>query len=220
MKLQTLRRSGGATVAVLALSGGLAACGSGGSSSTDTSGSTSGDSSSAAADPAADVFGPACDQVPTSGSGSFAGMVNDPVATAASNNSLLTQLVATVTAAGLVDTLNDPGASYTVFAPYDPAFAALPKADVTSLLAGATKDGPTSELAKILTHHVLAERLDPQQVVGDQTTVAGDTLTVSGDTSGMTVSDGTVTADVLCGNIPTGNATVYIIDKVLTGLGS
>ena len=49
-------------------------------------------------------------------------------------------------------------------------------------------------------------------------TLAGGTLTVEGDESGMTVSDGTVTANVLCGNIPTANATVYVIDKVLTGI--
>lgn len=64
-----------------------------------------------------DIYGPACAQVPTSGEGSAQGMVDDPVGTAASNNPLLSTLTQAVTAAGLVDTLNDPSASYTVFAP-------------------------------------------------------------------------------------------------------
>src|SRR5262245_10110084 len=53
-----------------------------------------------------DIFGPACDQVPQEGPGSAQGMVDDPVATAASNNPLLTTLVKAVTAANLGDTLN------------------------------------------------------------------------------------------------------------------
>jgi len=60
---------------------------------------------------------------------------------------------------------------------------------------------------------------DSEAVVGDQETLAMDSLTVEGDAeSGMTVTDGTVTANVICGNIPTANATVYVIDKVLTGV--
>ena len=59
----------------------------------------------------------------------------------------------------------------------------------------------------------------PTRVAGEKDTLAGDTLTIEGDAeSGMTVSDGTVTANVICGNVPTANATVYVIDKVLTGV--
>ena len=54
-------------------------------------------------------------------------------------------------------------------------------------------------------------QLDPASVVGEQTTLQGDTVTVEGDESGMTVNG----ANVLCGNIPTANATVYVIDTVL-----
>ena len=65
---------------------------------------------------------------------------------------------------------------------------------------------------------MLGENLDPTAIVGEQPTLIGDSLMVEGDTeAGMTVSDGTVTANVLCGGIPTANATVYVIDQVLTG---
>ena len=63
--------------------------------------------------------------MPTSGAGSFAGMAEDPAATAASNNPALSTLVAAVTAAGLVDTLNGPG-PFTIFAPTNDAFAKIP----------------------------------------------------------------------------------------------
>lgn len=225
MKLLPLRR--GATIAVtaLALSVSLAACGNDDDSGSDTSGSsdTSMKSSEGSGDEmtgaGAQTFGDGCAQVPTSGAGSFDGMVKDPVATAASNNPLLKTLVAAVTSIdGLADTLNGAEA-LTVFAPYDGAFAEIPKKDLDGLVQGGMQDGQDSTLYKILAHHVLAENDDPQAVTGDHDTLAGDSLTIEGDPeSGMTVSDGTVTANVLCGNIPTANATVYVIDKVLTGV--
>lgn len=202
MNLTNLRRLGvAASTVALGLS--LAACGS--SSSNDNAAGVSTTSSSAAAKGAgAQTFGPACSAIPTSGAGSFDGMVKDPVATAASNNPLLSTLVTAVTKAGLVDTLNG-AAGLTVFAPTNDAFAKLPKATLDKVLAD------KALLTSILTHHVVAGQLDPMKVVGTQTTLDKDTVTVSGDTSGMTV-DG---AKVLCGNIPTANATVYVIDTVL-----
>ncbi len=229
MKLTTLRRTGTAAAAVLALSVSLAACG---SEDDSTSGSAAEETSSApaeatpseeaptedATDASAEVFGPACDQVPADGAGSFNGMVTDPVATAASNNPLLQTLVAAVGAVeGLGDTLNSQEA-LTVFAPYEGAFAEIPEKDLNGLIAEAQKKADKSTLYTILAHHVLPARNDPAAVVGEQDTLAGDTLTIEGDTDGMTVTDGTVTANVLCGNIPTANATVYVIDKVLTGV--
>ena len=225
MKLQTLRR-GTAAAAVLTLSLTLAACG----EDEEASGNDTGDSTSqsdapaddetdAAADPAAQTFGDGCANVPTDAAdqGSFQGMVDDPVATAASNNPLLKTLVAAVGATGLGDTLNGAEA-LTVFAPFDGAFEELGDT-VGQLVEGATsaEDPTTSPLAQILAHHVVGAQLDPAAVVGDQDTLNGDSLTIEGDETGMTVSDGTVTANVLCGNIPTANATVYVIDKVLTG---
>jgi uncharacterized surface protein with fasciclin (FAS1) repeats len=216
MKLQTLRRTGGIAVAVLTLSLGLAACGdddNGGSdASEDTSSSAPADDMGAEADPAAQAFGPGCSQIPTSGDGSFTGMVQDPVGTAASTNPVLKTLTAAVGAVeGLGDTLNS-AEGLTVFAPADPAFAEIPKADLTALLDGAAKDGLKSDLATVLTYHVVEGQLDPASVVGEQTTLQGDPVTVEGDESGMTVNG----ANVLCGNIPTANATVYVIDAVLS----
>lgn len=225
MKLLHLRR-GAIAVTALALSVSLAACGNDDDSSTGSDSSKSSDSSmksdgsgDAMTGAGAQTFGDGCAQVPASGAGSFDGMVNDPVATAASNNPLLKTLVAAVGAVdGLGDTLNGAEA-LTVFAPYDGAFAEIPKKDLNSLVEGAQQDGQDSTLYKILAHHVLGENDDPSAVAGDHDTLAGDSLTIQGDPeSGMTVTDGTVTANVLCGNIPTANATVYVIDKVLTGV--
>lgn len=231
MKLQTLRR-GTAAAAIITLSLTLAACGEDeetSSNGSDTSSSAAPETSEAPvesespaeepADPALDaVFGPACDQLPADGEpGSLTGMVVDPVATAAGTNPLLTQLVGAVGAVdGLAGVLND-APELTVFAPFDGAFEAIPAETLTGLVEGAKADGVESDLATILSHHVLPARLDPTAVVGDQTTLIGDTLTVAGDPeAGMTVTDGEVTANVLCGGIPTANATVYVIDQVLT----
>ena len=79
-----------------------------------------GDSSSTA-----EPVGEACGEIPTDGEGSSAGMADDPTATAASNNPLLSTLVAAVGAADLGDTLNDTSALQTVFAPFNGAFDKL-----------------------------------------------------------------------------------------------
>ena len=84
------------------------------------------DEESTATDASADTFGAGCSAIPTEGKGSFNGMVTDPVGTAASNNPLLKTLVAAVTEADLVDTLNSAPA-LTVFAPTDDAFAKIPE---------------------------------------------------------------------------------------------
>ena len=153
-----------------------------------------------------DVFGAACAGVPTSGEGSLDGMVDDPVATAASNNPLLKTLVAAVTQAGLVDTLNSQQA-ITVFAPADPAFAKIPQADLDAVLAD------KATLTKILTYHVVATRYDRDGILDAKTlpTLQGGTLTVAGSGDDVTVNG----AKVLCGNIPTANATVFVIDTVM-----
>ena len=233
MKLNTLRR-GTAAAAVLALSVTLAACGGedeGGSADDTTSQSpeetpaeetpaeTPAPAEEETTDASAETFGPACGEVPAEGAGSFNGMVNDPVATAASNNPLLQTLVAAVGAVeGLGDTLNSQEA-LTVFAPFEGAFAEIPKDALNGLLEEAKMKADKSALYTILAHHVVPGQLDPNAVVGEQETLAGGPLTIEGDAeAGMTVTDGTVTANVLCGNIPTANATVYVIDKVMTGV--
>ena len=218
MKLQNLRRGSGIAATAIALSLTLAACGDDGDSESN-SGSGSDDMTTTAEGPAAQTFGEGCAEVPADGAGSFDGMVKDPVATAASNNPLLTTLVSAVGAVdGLGDTLNG-AEELTVFAPFNGAFAEIPEADLNALVEGGMAEGQDSTLYKVLAHHVLGENADADAVAGEKDTLAGDTLTIEGDAeSGMTVSDGTVTANVICGNVPTANATVYVIDKVLTGV--
>lgn len=216
MKLHHVRRNAGVAAAVLTLSVTLAACGDDDDKSGDSSGSD--DKSMTAEGPGAQTFGDGCAEVPADGAGSFDGMVKDPVATAASNNPILTTLVTAVGAVdGLGDTLNG-AEGLTVFAPFNGAFAEIPEADLNALVEGGMADGQDSTLYKILAHHVVGTNADTAAVAGDQETLAGDSLTIEGDENGMTVTDGNVTANVICGNIPTANATVYVIDKVLTGV--
>lgn len=164
---------------------------------------------SAMANLTSENLGPGCAAVPTSGAGSFAGMAQDPAATAASNNPALSTLVAAVTAAELGDTLNGPG-PFTIFAPSNEAFAKIPKATLDSLLAD-----PTGDLTKILTYHVIAgKQLDAQALAdaGTETTVNGADVTIA--TSGDTITINGQSA-VVCGNVETANGTVQIIDTVL-----
>lgn len=194
---------------------GLAACGSSDTPATPAAAGSSSSSSAATmpaettttdamADASKQVFGAACSAVPKDGKGSFSGMATDPVATAASNNPLLSTLVTAVKTAGLVDTLNS-APEITVFAPVNDAFAKIPAADLKAVLAD------KATLTKILTNHVVAGKLSPTQVAGTHKTLAGTSITVAGSGDAFTVGKATV----LCGNVPTANATVYIIDTVL-----
>jgi uncharacterized surface protein with fasciclin (FAS1) repeats len=200
------RRSIGILLTSATLLFGLAACGgsSDDSSSPEPAQPESTTSAMETADAGAQTFGPGCPAIPKTGPGSFNGMVKDPVATAASNNPLLSTLVTAVTKAGLVDTLNQAD-GLTVFAPTNDAFAKIPAADLAAVLADKEK------LTAILTHHVVSGQLDPEEVVGDHDTLNKDSVTVTGDDTDMKVDD----ASVICGNIPTANATVYVIDTVL-----
>ena len=175
------------------------------SSSSSSSSSTPSSTTEAMGDMAAKPFGPGCAAVPADGKGSFSGMATDPVATAASNNPLLSTLVSAVGKAGLADTLNT-SKDITVFAPTNDAFAALPKKTLDAAMAD-----PKGLLTKVLTNHVVAGRLSPDQLAGDHKTLAGTTITVEGSGEDFTVGK----AKVVCGNVQTANATVYIIDGVL-----
>lgn len=197
----------------------IAACGSDGGSDSSSSGSdsteTTASDNSMTEDTTADTAmteaaapeGDGCAAVPEDGDGSFEGMAEDPVATAASNNPALSTLVTAVGEADLVDTLNT-GGPFTVFAPTNDAFAKIPAADLEAILAD--KD----QLTSILTYHVVPEQIEPADLGGTYTTVNGAELTVSGDAPSFEVgSDG---AMVVCSGVQTANATVYLIDSVLT----
>lgn len=150
--------------------------------------------------------GEGCAAVPESGDGSFEGMAQDPVATAASNNPALSTLVTAVGEADLVDTLNT-GGPFTIFAPVNDAFAKIPEADLNAVLAD------KEQLTAILTYHVVPERIEPEDLGGTYKTVNGAELTVSGDAPSFDVGDGQAT--VVCSGVQTANATVYLIDSVL-----
>jgi uncharacterized surface protein with fasciclin (FAS1) repeats len=153
-------------------------------------------------------YGPLCAAVPTDGEGSVAGMADDPVGTAASNNPLLTTLVAAVSAAGLVDTLNG-GGPFTVFAPVNSAFDKIAPADLEAVLAD------TEALTAILTYHVIPEQLSAADLVAGGTfaTANGAELTVAQIGETLVINDGA--AAVQCADVPTANATVFLIDTVL-----
>jgi uncharacterized surface protein with fasciclin (FAS1) repeats len=194
---------------LLALSGlavsiglGTAACSS--SSSSPAAPPAAASSSPAAA--AAMDFGPGCAAVPKSGAGSFTGMSTAPVATAASANPALSTLVTAVKKAGLVDTLNS-ASNITVFAPDNAAFAKLPAATLNKVLAD------KAELTKILTYHVTPGRHTPAELASGLTikTLEGGMVTPAMMSGSYTVNK----AHVVCGNVQTANATVYIIDTVL-----
>ncbi|WP_434612981.1 fasciclin domain-containing protein [Arthrobacter sp. A5] len=205
-------------VSMLALSacgGSTAASGASGAAGSGSLGMTSSAARSGSmttANPAADLVGPGCAayaaQVPT-GAGSVNGMTADPVAVAASNNPLLTTLTAAVSGklnpkVDLVSTLD--GSEFTVFAPVDSAFAKLDPATLESLK---TND---ATLSKILTYHVLPGQITPDKLSGEHKTVEGGTVTVTGSKDDLKI-DG---ANVICGGVHTANATVYLIDSVLS----
>ena len=206
-----IRRTGIAAIALGATLG-LAACGSSDSSTTaadnPAGGSDTGSNtgSNAGTDPGAQTFGGGCTAVPKTGAGSFTGMATAPVASAASANPVLSTLVTAVKKADLVDTLNSQKA-ITVFAPTNDAFAAIPPKTLNAVLADKTT------LTKILTYHVVAGELAPDQLAGSHKTLEGATLKISGSDPNFVV--GTQKASIVCGNVPTANATVYIINSVL-----
>ncbi|MFE5393299.1 fasciclin domain-containing protein [Streptomyces sp. NPDC056568] len=202
-----------AAAAVLPLA--LSACSDDGDNSSKADADTKASASAPASDdamtdsgatPADEPFGPACASVPKDGAGSFDGMAEDPVATAASNNPALSTLVTAVKKAGLVDTLNN-AQDVTVFAPTNDAFAKIPQTDLDKVL------NDKEQLTKILTYHVVGRKLAPKDLEnGSFDTLEKSRLTTSGSAESYTVNE---SAKVVCGNVKTANANVYIIDTVL-----
>jgi uncharacterized surface protein with fasciclin (FAS1) repeats len=151
-------------------------------------------------------FGAACAMVPSDAAnpGSFDAMSKVPVATAAAGNPMLSTLVTAVTKAGLGDTLNSTK-NITVFAPDNDAFAKIPADTLNAVLAD------KAQLTKILTYHVVPGTLTPDQLAGTHKTLEGADLTITGSGTDFKVNN----ASIVCGDVPTANATVYIIDGVL-----
>ena len=208
-------------VAVAALAVGTAACSSGSNGTSASSSSPAKASSSSMPSSSSSMassmpssgsastmdFGSGCASVPKSGAGSFTGMSTAPVATAASANPVLSTLVTAVKKAGLVDTLNS-AKGITVFAPANSAFAKIPAATLNKVLAN------KAELTKILTYHVASGRQTPADLA-----MGTGLKTLEGGMVTPSLANGTYMvnqASVVCGNVQTSNATVYIIDSVLT----
>ncbi len=128
----------------------------------------------------------------------------DIVATAASTGSFET-LLAAAEAAGLVETLSE-GGPFTVFAPTDEAFAAIPKETLNGLL----KD--KAALSKILTYHVVPGKVmsHDARLLTKARTVQGQSITIA-STDGLTV-DG---AKVIKGDILATNGVIHVIDRVI-----
>lgn len=117
-------------------------------------------------------------------------------------------LVAAVSAADLVDTLSGPG-PFTVFAPTDAAFAALPAGTLDTLLQPENKD----QLTSILTYHVVSGRITAADLAGKRLrvkTVNGDTLHIDGRNGVRVNQSNVVTADVAASN-----GVIHVIDRVL-----
>jgi len=124
----------------------------------------------------------------------------------ASANPDFKTLVAAVTAAGLAETLSGEG-PFTVFAPTDAAFAALPAGILDKLLLPENKE----TLVKILTYHVLGSKVMAADVMaGKVATVEGSEITID-TTDGVKVNDAKVTAT----DVAASNGVIHVIDKVI-----
>jgi uncharacterized surface protein with fasciclin (FAS1) repeats len=118
-------------------------------------------------------------------------------------------LAAALTAAGLVDTLKGPG-PFTVFAPTDAAFAALPAGTVEKLLRPENKD----QLTAVLTYHVVSGKVMAADVVklSEAKTVNGASLKISTTGEKVMIND---TATVAKADISASNGVIHVIDTVL-----
>lgn len=135
-------------------------------------------------------------------------MVAEPgtIVEVASANEDFSTLVAAITAAGLGETLSGDG-PFTVFAPTNAAFSALPDGLLDKLLLAENKD----VLVKILTYHVLpGEVMAANVAAGEVATVEGSTIAITTD-GGVKVNDATVTAT----DVPASNGVIHVIDKVI-----
>lgn len=131
-----------------------------------------------------------------------------------------TTLVAAVTAAGLVETLQGPG-PFTVFAPTNAAFAMLPAGTVETLLKPENK----TKLGGILTYHVVSGKTDSMALAAaikkgggkaELTTVAGGKLTASMDGKAVVVTDEMGgKAKVTIADVYQSNGVIHVVDKVL-----
>ena len=153
-------------------------------------------------EPAAETVPDAEEQVVTE-----AEAAGDTIVDVAIANGSFETLVAAVQAAGLAETLSSEG-PFTVFAPTDEAFAALPEGTVDTLLLPENQE----VLTQILTYHVLSGEVPASDVTtGAVETVAGEEVELVADESGVTVGGATVVTP----DVEASNGVIHVIDSVL-----
>jgi uncharacterized surface protein with fasciclin (FAS1) repeats len=133
----------------------------------------------------------------------------------ASGDERFSTLVAAVSAAGLVETLQGPG-PFTVYAPVNDAFASLPEGTVETLLQPENK----GQLTDILLYHVDDRKLTAEMIPHGSNyfkpVLASERLCITNDSSGVSIADGTgESANVIIANIEADNGVIHVIDKVL-----
>ena len=133
----------------------------------------------------------------------------------ASNDDRFSTLVAAVSAAGLVETLQGDG-PFTVYAPVNEAFAALPEGTVETLLLPENK----AQLTDVLLYHVDDRELKAEMIPAGSNyfkpVLASERLCITNDADGVSIADGTGdTANVIIANIEADNGVIHVIDKVL-----
>jgi uncharacterized surface protein with fasciclin (FAS1) repeats len=133
----------------------------------------------------------------------------------ASGDERFSTLVAAVGAAGLAETLSGPG-PFTVYAPVNDAFAALPEGTVETLLQPENK----GQLTDILLYHVDDRKLTAGMIPGGSNyfkpILASERLCITKDASGVSIADGTgSSAQVIIADIMADNGVIHVIDKVL-----
>lgn len=155
---------------------------------------------------AAQHIGTQCGAMPAHGMGSYEGMAAAPVTTAVWHNPHLSDLAHAIEAAGLTSTLNSAH-DITVFAPDNRAFAALRKSGLARMMASKT------DLAGVLEYQVVPGRQSPAALGAGRTfsTFEGRKVLAAKRGDAYTVNQATI----VCGNIRTANATVYITNRVM-----
>jgi uncharacterized surface protein with fasciclin (FAS1) repeats len=141
------------------------------------------------------------------------------IAENAANSADHTTLVSAVQAAGLTETLKSEG-PYTVFAPTNASFEALPDETVSELLKPENK----AKLTAVLTYHVLPGKVDSKAIVAaikagkgkaEMKTVQGKTLSFTAEGDKVFVSDGKAKAQVTIADVQQSNGVVHVVNKVL-----
>lgn len=133
----------------------------------------------------------------------------------AAGDDRFTTLVAAVQAAGLADTLSGPG-PFTVYAPVNDAFAALPAGTVDTLLKPENK----GQLTNVLLYHVDDRKLTAEMIPAGSNyfkpILASERLCITAGSDGVKIADGTgEMANVVIANIMADNGVIHVVDKVL-----